>query len=199
MPLITREEKGSKLTIQEMDGNLLYLESLGISDIQSESGNIILERTNSEQITLTLPEEDGTDLETYISRRELSDGSYFYKGVQVEKPEASFSSLQLKYNTEVGVRSPISTVYGRSYFYIGWGVFSRNPGTYSTFFLRSYLFSNKSSPGNFTNSNNLNGFFRPEEISNIFLSSTGGILTINFSPNTVYTILDFQILEIQEF
>ena len=29
MPLITRQEKGSKLTIQEMDGNLEYLESNG--------------------------------------------------------------------------------------------------------------------------------------------------------------------------
>jgi len=28
MPLITRQNKGSKLTIQEMDDNLLYLESL---------------------------------------------------------------------------------------------------------------------------------------------------------------------------
>lgn len=27
MPLITREEKGSKLTIQEMDGNLVYLDN----------------------------------------------------------------------------------------------------------------------------------------------------------------------------
>jgi hypothetical protein len=29
MPLITRTEKGSKLTIQDMDGNLEYLETLG--------------------------------------------------------------------------------------------------------------------------------------------------------------------------
>ena len=32
MPLITRTEKGSKLTIQEMDGNLTYLESNGFVD-----------------------------------------------------------------------------------------------------------------------------------------------------------------------
>jgi hypothetical protein len=32
MSLITREEKGSKLTIQEMDGNLTYLESNGFVD-----------------------------------------------------------------------------------------------------------------------------------------------------------------------
>ena len=32
MPLITREAKGSKLTIQEMDGNLTYLESNGFVD-----------------------------------------------------------------------------------------------------------------------------------------------------------------------
>lgn len=32
MPLITRQEKGSKLTIQEMDGNLTYLESNGFID-----------------------------------------------------------------------------------------------------------------------------------------------------------------------
>lgn len=34
MSLITREGKGSKLTIQEMDGNLLYLESLGLAGTQ---------------------------------------------------------------------------------------------------------------------------------------------------------------------
>lgn len=34
MALITREGKGSKLTIQEMDGNLTYLESLGLSGTQ---------------------------------------------------------------------------------------------------------------------------------------------------------------------
>lgn len=32
MPLITREEKGSKLTIAEMDGNLTYLQSNGFVD-----------------------------------------------------------------------------------------------------------------------------------------------------------------------
>ena len=37
MTLITRQGKGSKLTIQEMDGNLLYLESLGVNALQGES------------------------------------------------------------------------------------------------------------------------------------------------------------------
>jgi hypothetical protein len=32
MPLITRQEKGTKLTIQDMDGNLTYLQSNGFVD-----------------------------------------------------------------------------------------------------------------------------------------------------------------------
>jgi len=44
MPLITREEKGSKLTIQEMDGNLEYLEqlSLGVPTTSEEIQTLIL-------------------------------------------------------------------------------------------------------------------------------------------------------------
>lgn len=38
MPLITREQKGSKLTISEMDNNFTYLEDLAISNATSSNG-----------------------------------------------------------------------------------------------------------------------------------------------------------------
>src|ERR1035437_2580010 len=51
MSLITRQGKGSKLTIQEMDGNLLYLQSL--SGSTSQSGTSVTNVTHSELTGLT--------------------------------------------------------------------------------------------------------------------------------------------------
>ena len=36
MPLITRQEKGSKLTIQDLDNNLIYLENLALNATASQ-------------------------------------------------------------------------------------------------------------------------------------------------------------------
>jgi hypothetical protein len=52
--LITREEKGSKLTIPEMDGNLLYLQSLGkpeFNDITSGVTGGVYTVTDSDFLT----------------------------------------------------------------------------------------------------------------------------------------------------
>lgn len=39
MSLVTRTEKGSKLTIQEMDSNLLYLESISLNGTSGSTGS----------------------------------------------------------------------------------------------------------------------------------------------------------------
>jgi len=57
MSLITRTEKGSKLTIQEMDGNLTYLESLA----QSDGLEYITEDTTSGNENLEISVTDGTN------------------------------------------------------------------------------------------------------------------------------------------
>lgn len=64
MSLITRTAKGSKLTIQEMDGNLTYLESNGFVDGKysqiSGSGNIIgTFNSDPQQIFFANPIETG--------------------------------------------------------------------------------------------------------------------------------------------
>jgi hypothetical protein len=62
MPLITRTGKGSKLTIQEMDGNLTYLENLGLNGKQ-----YVFVSANG------TPEENGLELqEAYIKAGTMS-------------------------------------------------------------------------------------------------------------------------------
>jgi hypothetical protein len=64
MPLITREGKGSKLTIQEMDGNLLYLEQLA----QQGGGSVVDEIIEIEIPYFFNDSLEGLDLEQPLLR-----------------------------------------------------------------------------------------------------------------------------------
>jgi hypothetical protein len=71
MPLILRENKRSKLTIQEMDGNFAYLES-----IIGTSGSGSLEGTQYVFVKGDgTPEENGLELQTAYAEAKLMEGS----------------------------------------------------------------------------------------------------------------------------
>jgi hypothetical protein len=63
MPLITRQEKGTKLTIQDMDGNLTYLQSNGFVDgeyLQTVIGTGEIIGTIGDTIQFSNPIDSGT-------------------------------------------------------------------------------------------------------------------------------------------
>ena len=62
MPLITREGKGSKLSISEMDGNLLYLESLATTTHEALTDKNSEAAFQHVDTTVTKPTLDPTDM-----------------------------------------------------------------------------------------------------------------------------------------
>jgi len=203
MGIITREQKGSKLTIQEMDGNLEYLQSVGIESIQNQGQNVILQRTNLDQISLTLPVQDYTDLESYISYEALAgNSSSFYQGVLFKQLDPVSSTVQLEYNTGqgIGVRSTIDAIYGRSYYLIGNAIISRYTDDFSVMKILSLLYSNKNyTPPNpkFSNSTSLSGF--SGEYINFNLAENSDKVVLSFGTTISSIILDFKMIEIIEF
>lgn len=111
MPLITRESKGSKLTIQEMDGNLIYLDSLGVDNV--EYSNI--------DNTVTFTTQNGS-IETEVfpiqGSAQLAGDVSIYKNQYYLSYESASNIVPLTYYGN-GQQESIQAVYGKSYFISG--------------------------------------------------------------------------------
>ena len=127
MPLITREEKGSKLTIQEMDGNLIYLDDKvpykvytalltqtgGSNSLQINSGELIV------GVTYNINQSDiGTDfrnvggpLITYAD--EFLDTYFVATGTT---PNSWLPTTFLSYNTGAPVVTVLENTIGNIWF-----------------------------------------------------------------------------------
>ena len=85
MSLVTREEKGSKLTIQEMDGNLTYLENLTeVNGIVDTARYTSLAVTTEQILSMnlipagTFKDLDAVKLDAYLSHENANTGFGFY-------------------------------------------------------------------------------------------------------------------------
>jgi uncharacterized delta-60 repeat protein len=101
MTLITRQGKGEKITIEEMDNNLLYLESIGIPDITGITSN------------LQPFVEDKID---YINKITLSDKKTLYKGLLYNESQSPIREINLKYNESETNQVDIDGIFGKSYY-----------------------------------------------------------------------------------
>ena len=81
MPLITRQQKGSKLTIPEMDGNLLYLEGLaqsaGYTYLEIEISSAEILNSNTSPVTL-LPQPGANKYYVWNGTFEFTYGTIQY-------------------------------------------------------------------------------------------------------------------------
>ena len=87
MGLVTREGKGSKLTIQEMDGNLIYLDNIvGVKDSNKyESLAVTTEQILSMNLIPagTFKDLDAVKLDAYLSHENPNTGFGFYVKVYI--------------------------------------------------------------------------------------------------------------------
>jgi hypothetical protein len=127
MPLITRQGKGSKLTIAEMDGNLIYLE-----DLANTGGfeTITIDISSSEILGLgglggsieLLPAPGGNKYYTWYGVLEFFPGSntYSVSGPLVIKMDKS------TYTVDVDLESPAINIATCNMFLDGKGSFTLN-------------------------------------------------------------------------
>jgi uncharacterized delta-60 repeat protein len=101
MTLITRQTKGSKLTIQEMDGNLEYLDSKNVDDVDYiySSNDLIIKRPNSSEDIIQIYSYN-LDRKSDINTSSIYEDS-FYK--EFEEPTNKFA---ITYN-ENGIDLPV--------------------------------------------------------------------------------------------
>jgi uncharacterized delta-60 repeat protein len=105
MGLIKRSQKGSKLTVQELDGNLTYLESIGVSGLTQPTNNVIeINRPNGEKVSGVVNSYN-LDIEEVIN-----DDVVYYKNTQYDDFNQETYEITLRdENSE-----PIQIPYGES-------------------------------------------------------------------------------------
>ena len=159
MTLITRQGKGSRISTQEMDDNMDYLEQnsiINITGITSQIGPFDEDKIN------------------YINKIEVTENKTVYKGVLYGEHESPMSEIILKYNDSVNNQSDIDFEYGDSYFLSGDLIYKRNE-EYEIVKFETGLRYNPSTSGTFDGSfnigNGLNG-----RVNAIQVQSDGKVL-----------------------
>jgi uncharacterized delta-60 repeat protein len=104
MTLITRQGKGEKITIEEMDNNLLYIEQYRAPDITGITSN------------LQPFVEDKID---YINKITLSDKKILYKGLLYNESQSPIREINLKYNESEINQVDIENTTGNLYHITG--------------------------------------------------------------------------------
>jgi len=106
MGLIKRSQKGSKLTVQELDGNLTYLESIGVSGLTQPINNVIeINRPNGEKVSGVINSYN-LDIEEIIN-----DDVVYYKNTQYEEFNIPQTEIILRDDNN----EPIEIINGKSY------------------------------------------------------------------------------------
>lgn len=115
MALITRQGKGSALTIEELDGNLEYLETLGVADVYQQSNKVLLERLDSTTSEITI----NNNLPVVV-KKIIGDGEFVtYKGILEYSFEEPTFTIPLKYNTDKDTLLDIIPEWGKTYYLSG--------------------------------------------------------------------------------
>jgi uncharacterized delta-60 repeat protein len=170
MTLITREGKGSKITMDEMDSNLNYLESLGVTNVTLQDDTITFERESG--INLQVNTDNNLPItKTIIGSIETENDTVVYKGILNYKFDEPSNSIPLIYvdSSKVEIKD-ISVEYGKSY-YISASIISFLSNELTTDQLYCGLFSNIDYGNPFITGT---GFNNP--VSSIVVKSDGKIL-----------------------
>jgi uncharacterized delta-60 repeat protein len=117
MTLITRQEKGLRLTIPELDNNLEYLETLGIKEITQEDNKVILERPDNSISEITIDNNLPVVLKNTFGDEET--GFITYKGTLKYDFESSTNIIPLKYNIDKDTLLDIDSEWGKTYYFSG--------------------------------------------------------------------------------
>jgi uncharacterized delta-60 repeat protein len=123
MTLITRQGKGSKISAQEMDSNMDYLEqnnTINIVEIASQIGPFDEDKVN------------------YINKIEITENKTLYRGVLYGESESPISEIILKYNNSANSQLDIDLEYGDSYYFSGDLIYEGN-GEHQITRLTSFL------------------------------------------------------------
>ena len=111
MSLITRQGKGSKLTIEEMDNNLDYLESLGVKEITLEDTTIKFERVDGSFL-----EVDTNNNILGVTKQTINDNFCIYRGIYNYDFNVATNIIDLKYIlNKNGTPLNIMAEFGKSY------------------------------------------------------------------------------------
>jgi hypothetical protein len=123
MPLITRQEKGEKLTIQEMDGNLTYLDNKVpykvYTALLTQSGGDEFIGISSGELTIGVTYEINLDNSgdfTNVGAPNNNQGTYF---VATGTNPNSWGTNSLKYNTGAPVVTVLENTIGNVYWSYG--------------------------------------------------------------------------------
>jgi uncharacterized delta-60 repeat protein len=114
MTLITRESKGSALTIEELDGNLEYLESLGVEEIQQSNNKLFFIKPNNGEIIVEIDNNIA-----FVKESDLNEDVKTYNGVFSFNKTIVNNTVELNYNTNKNNQVSLSPIYGKSYFITG--------------------------------------------------------------------------------
>ena len=138
MALITRQGKGYRLTIEELDGNLEYLETLGIKEIYQDGNKVVLERPDNSISEITID----NNLPV-VDKKTIGDGEFVtYKGILEYSFEEPTQYIPLKYNINKDTLLDIEFEWGKTYYLSGTISVCLGNSCYYTS-VRGYLESNK--------------------------------------------------------
>jgi uncharacterized delta-60 repeat protein len=127
MTLITRQGKGSKISTQEMDNNMDYLEQNSIINITGITSQI---------------EPFDEDKITYINEINLTEDKKQYKGILSDEYETPSSKINIRYNDSVNNQLSVNVESGYSYYLNGNLTFSDGYNESFSASFNSYLEKN---------------------------------------------------------
>ena len=149
MSLITRTGKGSKITIEEMDNNLDYLESLGVKDITLEDTTIKFERVDGSFLEVDTNNNLPIVTKRILGSSEEEDDTVLYKGILDYSMTASQYLPLLYTNSTKSGELNIPVEFGKSYFINGQLLICSDEDVYNYFTFSSSLLTDSRYPGGF--------------------------------------------------
>jgi hypothetical protein len=112
MGLTLRKNKTEPLTIQEMDNNLLYIESLGVTDISKDGNKLVFERPNEDTLEVTIDNNLPIVRKKILGSNETTDDTIIYEGVMDYSFDEPTTDIPLKYNISENETLGIEAVWG---------------------------------------------------------------------------------------
>jgi uncharacterized delta-60 repeat protein len=119
MRLTLRRDKTEPLTIQEMDENLLFIESKGVVDITQDGKKIEVERANGDKLTAIVDNNLPIVTKKVLGIDENENEFIQYKGFMEYSFEEPSIFIPLIYNETLTTTSNIPAEYGKSYNFSG--------------------------------------------------------------------------------
>lgn len=112
MNLITRRQKGTFLTPDELDNNLLFIESLGVTDIIKQDNKLTFKRVDENEDIEVLIDNNLP----VVSKKDLGKGNIIYQGVMEYSFEEPTNTIPLVFNPASTKESFIDAEWGKNYF-----------------------------------------------------------------------------------